>query len=147
MTIEERLLKKYGETREPEFATWMLRDGTMVNGTIEGRQRDIDHREIGEFYKPSKFQEPGSMYCYIEKFMRRGNIRMCCNEFGYNFEMWGVPSERQIAMMRTIDYMAAQAGVERRFEWHTRNSSRYHPRSGSFADFVKYLRRYTGIII
>lgn len=147
MTIEQRLLKKYGRTAEPEFATWMLRDGTMINGTIEGHQRDIDHREIGEFYKPSKYQEPGSMYCYIEKFMRRGNIRLCCNEFGYNAEIWGVPSEMQVASLRTLSFVAMRAGIECRLEWHTRTSSRYHPRSGGFEDYVKYLRRYTDMII
>lgn len=68
MTIEQRLIKELGTTDDPVFAVWLLRDGTYVNGTIEGHQRDIDHHEISAFYRPSKRQQPGGWGLYVYKF-------------------------------------------------------------------------------
>lgn len=99
MTIEERLLKKYGQTTNPELAVWMLQDGTMVNGSYGGRVREMDHLEINEFYKPSIRAVPGSGIIYIEKFMRRGNIRMGCNDAVACFSYMKTPTESQLKVI------------------------------------------------
>ena len=33
MTIEEKALKQYSTTENPRLAVWMLKDGTLLNGT------------------------------------------------------------------------------------------------------------------
>ena len=142
MTIEERLLHDYGETEEPSFATWMLKDGTMVNGTVEGRQRDVDHRCISEYFKRSKFESPGSAYIYVKKFMNRGNIRMCCNEFGYNLELRSTPTLRQIRRLIPIMGMARRAGLETLVEWHPRKSGRRH---ASWSEYLLHLALRTSL--
>lgn len=96
MTIEERLVKSRGLTDDPALADWLLRDGRMTNGSYEGHQRDMDHSEIGEFYKTSRLSQPGSGIVYVRKFMRRGNVRMGVSEFGYCFEFDTVPSVPQL---------------------------------------------------
>lgn len=95
MTIEERLLRDQGTTEDPHLAIWLLKDGTLVNGSIEGRQRDVDHHEIGQYFKKSKFQEPGSSLIYIKKFERRGNVRWGCSETGYWAELRATPTQEQ----------------------------------------------------
>ena len=77
MTIEEKALKLWGRARSPETAIWILKDGTMIEGCHGGfRTRSVDHAEIGQFFKTSVRDEPGSGYLYIRTFIRRGNIRM-----------------------------------------------------------------------
>lgn len=95
MTIEQKALKAWGETSDPAMAIWILKDGTLVNGCMGGCLRDVDHAEIGQFFKPSKFQDPGSNWIYIRKFIRRGNIRMCLSTHEAFFELSGIPTQPQ----------------------------------------------------
>lgn len=95
MTIEQKALKAWGETRYPEAAIWILKDGTLVNGCMGSGTRDVDHAEIGQFFKPSKFQDPGSNWIYIRKFIRRGNVRMSFSDQEAFFEFIKTPTPTQ----------------------------------------------------
>lgn len=87
---ESLALGKYGRTEDVNMAVWLLRDGTMVNGSFEGRQRDLDHRHIREFYPG--LDEDAAM----RRFMLRGNIRMGFSVAGPCFEFLVPPSEEQL---------------------------------------------------
>lgn len=99
MTIEERLLKAYGKTDNPMLAVWLLRDGTLINGSYSGQVRERDHSEINEFYKPSVRQKDGSSFIYIQKFMRRGNIRVGCSDVAGVMQYAVTPSESQMKVL------------------------------------------------
>lgn len=79
-SIEERARKMFGETEVFDFAGYILEDGSMLNFSYGGYQRDEDHRIIGQFF--SKAQGTEAML----KFMRRGNVRVMCHNGGYCFE-------------------------------------------------------------
>ena len=143
MTIEERLQEKYGTTAIPEFASWLLNDGTLINGTRDGWQRDIDHHEIGEFFKRSKFEDLGSSYIYIKKFMRRGNIRMCCGTTDYCCEIWGTPTMEQFKTLKRVFASARQRMCRTYVDWHSKSENRY---SGSWAEYLRWLYRYSNLI-
>lgn len=118
MTIEQRLVHDLGTTGCPELAVWLLKDGTWVNGSHEGHQRDVDHHEIGSYFKPSKFAQPGESNLYMRKFMRRGNIRVGCGQ-GYAFAEMAVPPTRRQAeeLLRKYEKLAwygADVLIERR---------------------------------
>lgn len=142
MTIEQRLLHDCGETDDPMMAVWMLRDGTLVNGSYEGYQRDIDHHEIGAYFKRSKFEDPGSNYLYILKFMRRGNIRMSGSNCDLCFELVGPPSQAQWTAIQRCALMARRAGLPMFIE---RCTGPYQHRGQTFADFAAYISRYTNL--
>ena len=139
MTIEQKMLRQYGETDVAVFAQWMLSDGTMINGTVEGYQRDIDHRCVSEHFKRSKREDAGSASIYVKKFMNRGNIRMTCNQFGYCIEMRKMPTVQQFRRLREIMKEAEQMGLETYVEWHPRKSGRRHT---DWDGFIEHLRRY-----
>ena len=143
MTIEERLYAKYGGTTIPELAAWMLRDGTMVNGSKEDWQRDMDHHEISEFFKHSKFEDPGSSYVYIKKFMRRGNIRVCCGTTDYCCEIWGIPTRDQLKSLKKMFAAARRLGCRTYVDWHTKRNNRH---SGTWPDYLRWLYRYSNLI-
>lgn len=143
MTIEQRALKTWGEAREPETAIWILRDGTLVNGCMGGFVRDVDHAEIGQFFKPSKFQDPGSNWIYIRKFIRRGNIRMSMDGHEAAFELSRIPTPEQWRAMGrcfvaarklqkpiTIERMGRMPGAGRSYgrAEFAEHLSRYAPR-------------------
>ena len=79
-SIESRAEGKYGKTSFFPLAVWLLSDGTLLNGSREGFQRDIDHAEIGEFYQKAQGVDA------VFKFMRRGNVRVMCSRNGYLFQ-------------------------------------------------------------
>lgn len=112
MTIEERAVKAWGLTNDPCCCIYMLKDGTMLNGSYEGFQRDRDHREIGQFYKHSKKEQPGDASLYIYKFMRRGNLRVGCHETGYVIELLTTPTKEQISTMIELYDIAKAYGIE-----------------------------------
>ena len=97
MTIEQKMLKAWGEAQSPETAIWILKDGTFVNGCMDpyGRHRNVDHSEVNQFYKRSKFEDPGSSYIYLLKTIRRGNIRMSMDGHAATFELYGLPTKAQ----------------------------------------------------
>lgn len=124
-SIENRVAQKYGLTDDPIMAVWILRDGRVVNGSHEGRQRDIDHRDISEFFKRSVFEtraghgatsNVGSIY--IDKFLRRGNIRWSGNELGFIAEIMGKPSKPAILAMARYMYQALDAGIPAAVTYH-----------------------------
>lgn len=123
-SIENRLLKAYGTTTRIECAVWMLLDGTLVNGSYEGFQRDVDHHEISQFYKPSTLEKQSSMI-YVQKFMRRGNIRVGCSKSGYCFQMAIPPSMGQFKNLIQAAKEAAEQNIEACF-------SRYSPVAGQY---------------
>lgn len=116
MTIEQRALKLWGPARDPESAIWILPDGILINGCMGSGVRDVDHAEIGQFFKPSKFQDPGSNWIYIKKFIRRGNIRMCLSSCEAFFELWLRPTRAQWRTMGHCFVAARRLGLPVRIE-------------------------------
>ncbi len=80
MKLDQKVLGHYGATDDIVLASWMLPDGTLVNGSREGNQRDFDHRDIQQFY-PSL-----SGYEAVQAFMRHGAVRMGCDAGLISFE-------------------------------------------------------------
>ena len=100
--IEERAKITWGTTEVPQFAIYMLTDGTMLNGSFGGFQRDRDHREINEFMPHINNGKPYEGYPYIRRFMNRGNIRMSCNRESINLQFWKTPTREQWHSLRQI---------------------------------------------
>ncbi len=136
MTIEEKLVRDCGLTEDPCMGVWLLRDGRLVNGSHEGFQRDIDHHEIGQYFKRSKFEEPGTNGIYMLKFMRRGNIRWGCSEFGYCVEHVGPPSHEQFLRIRKHMLDAMDAGID------TGVGRRVAPGRTVYMPYLEWLRKY-----
>lgn len=90
---EALALARYGTTEDFSLAVWMLRDGTMLDGSKEGLQRDYDHQDIAEVY-------PGTdCEAAMIKFMRRGNVRMGFSESGPCFEFLSPLSDEQLKQL------------------------------------------------
>lgn len=81
--IEEKARRMFGETDIFQFAGYILEDGTMLNFSYGGYQRDEDHRIIGQFFSKAQGTEA------LLKFMRRGNVRVMCHNNSYCFEYMG----------------------------------------------------------
>ena len=79
-SIEEKARRKFGETEVFQLAGYLLEDGSMLNFSYEGYQRDEDHRIIGQFFKNATGTPA------LLKFMRRGNVRVMCHRDNYCFE-------------------------------------------------------------
>ena len=141
MTIEQRLVKDLGTTTDPTLAVWMLRDGTYVNGSYEGHQRDVDHHEISRYYRRSKRHIPGSYGIYVYKFMARGNIRVGCSDSGWCYELGCVPSREQADQLYKAIINARKWETEAYFGRNPRGSEK--PIWESDTDFLWYLNRYT----
>lgn len=109
--IEERAKKFFGETEIFEFAGYLLEDGTMLNFSHEGYQRDEDHRVIGEFYSKASGTEA------LCKFMRRGNIRCSCNSGSFCFEFSKFPTKKQWQVL----YNAARLCQLNQIEFYLEN--------------------------
>ena len=141
MTIEQRALKLWGEARRPSDAIWVLDDGTLINGCMGGSGlRDVDHAEIGQFFKPSKFQDPGSNWIYIKKFINRGNVRMSFGTHEAFFEFAKTPSQAQWKAMGRCFAAARRDGLEVRLEKMGRV-----PGTGkcyTVQEYVRHLARY-----
>lgn len=139
MTIEDRAVKEWGCTEQPRYAIWILADGSMVNGCMGGYVRDVDHSEIGQFFRTSKFHDPGSNYLYIKKFVRRGNVRTSCEGECY-FQFARTPTKAQYAAMRRCMMYAAREGKPVMIEKLV--PGRNGPCWRSREDFEAYLARY-----
>lgn len=116
MTIEEKALKTWGEASCPEAAIWITRDGTLVNGCMSGYIRDVDHAEIGQFFKTSKYHQPGSAWLYIKKFINRGNVRMCFSSCEAYFELSRTPTRTQLRTMCRCFAAARRKSLDVRIE-------------------------------
>lgn len=143
MTIEQELIRDLGLTEDPFLAVWMTRDGLLVNGSIEGRQRDIDHHEIGQYFKASKFQDPGSSAIYVRKFMRRGNIRMGFSDCGLCFEFETPPSEAQVKTLAPW----IQEGLDGRVEICAARHGVHGIKYENAWQIAAYFKRYLGMEI
>lgn len=113
VTVEMKAKEQWGTTTVPQFCTYLLKDGSMLNGSYEGFQRDIDHREINQFlyHKPDS-KNLGSSYPYIYRFMKRGNIRMSCNEETIAFEFWKTPTREQWLIIKNLLKEADELGLD-----------------------------------
>lgn len=111
-SIEERARRKYKTTDYFEFAGYILEDGTMLNFSHENRQRDMDHREIGEFFTKAQGTDA------LCKFMRRGNIRVSCNSTDYCFEFSVKPTILQWQKLITAALTAKQYGINLYIEYN-----------------------------
>ena len=106
-TIEERATQAWGTTNVPQFCTYLLTNGEMLNGSYEGYRRDIDHREINEFMPVvNKKEYEYSSTPYVHRFMKRGNIRMNCNDNSICLEFWKIPTREQ---WRTLQWIFEEA--------------------------------------
>lgn len=130
-TIEIRAKAEWGTTKEPRFAVYMLTDGTMLDGSYEGRQRDRDHREINEFMPCINNGRPYEGYPYIRRFMNRGNIRMSCNRESINIQFWHIPTWEQWQSLRKILEDAKKLGQSIYIE-------KYYPKKRPICFFDKY---------
>lgn len=142
MTIEEKALKQYSTTENPRLAVWMLKDGTLLDGSYEGLQRDIDHREISQFFKPSKLADPGSAFVYVWKFLRRGNIRMGCSDAGFTMEYAVTPTKKQLDAMQKIHGMAEECRIETCIFRRTARKRKWERTGMSWDQFLAHLYRY-----
>lgn len=135
MTIEERAVKTYGLTDIPEFAGYMLANGTMLNFSYEGNQRDEDHRNVSQFFKHS--ENDGCFSKYMYKFIDRGNIRCSCNECCYGFEFSKVPTREQWLALYKLYQRAEAMGMSFVIEQKLTNNA-IHP-FYDFYDFMDWL--------
>lgn len=104
--VEAELLRQYGQTDQFDLAVWMLQDGTLINGSVEGLQRDLDHRHIADFYKNLDAETA------IRKFMRRGNVRMGFSGNMPCFEFLVPLSDQQIAKLIPWAHYAASNALD-----------------------------------
>lgn len=122
-TIEEKAIQAWGTTNVPKFCTYLLINGEMLNGSYEGYRRDIDHREINEFMPVvNKKEYEYSSTHYIYRFMKRGNIRMNCNEDSICFEFWKIPTREQWRTLQWIIKEASQFDMSIYIEKYNPNS-------------------------
>lgn len=130
MKIEDRLVRDLGLTTNPEHAVWLLKDGTLVNGSYEGHQRDVDHHEISSYFKKSK-REIGYMpRLYIDKFLRRGNIRWGCSSEALTVEFTKIPTPAQVKTILTYAASIPQTAFCHNNKWR------------NIAWFVNFIKRY-----
>ena len=129
-TIETRAKAEWGTTEVPQFAVYMLTDGSMLNGSFGGFQRDRDHREINEFMPHINNSKPYEGYPYIRRFMNRGNIRMSCNRESINLQFWKTPTIEQWRTIKTILKEAREFGLSIYIE-------KYYPKKRSICFFEK----------
>lgn len=132
-TMEERAKETWGTTSVPQFCTYMLKTGEMLNGSYEGFWRDRDHREINEFM-PCILTKQSD---YINRFMKRGNIRMNCNKESICFEFWKTPTRDQWIKINSILKEAEDLGMNIYIE-------KYYPKKSHKVfrdryDFMEYL--------
>lgn len=130
-TIEQKALAEWGTTKEPRFAVYMLTDGSMLDGSFGGFQRDRDHREINEFMPHINNGKPYEGYPYIRRFMNRGNIRMSCNKESINLQFWHTPTWEQWHSLRKILEDAEELGQSIYIE-------KYYPKKRSVCFLDKY---------
>ena len=104
-SIEAKMVKKYGETYNVECAGYILEDGTLINMSYNGIQRDEDHNCVGEFFE--NIQGAEAMY----RFMKRGNVRVMCNRSFYGFEYIKEPTEAQRKVITKAMNYAYRNGI------------------------------------
>ncbi len=132
-SIEERARKVFGETEYFELAGYLLRNGSMLNFSYGGYQRDEDHRIIGQFYSKAQGTEA------LRKFMRRGNIRCMCSNYDFCFEFDKLPTREQFEMLNKAHSLAIRNALDFRIERECKNK-KY--RVFTWDSFCDYLRKY-----
>lgn len=149
MTIEQKMLKAWGEAADPALAIWILKDGTLVNGCMDpyGCRRDVDHSEMNQFYKRSKFEDPGSSYIYLLKTIRRGNIRMSMDGHAAAFELYGIPTKAQWRSMGRAFVAARRLDKPVEISVLPRRRSDRGNRLYDRESYIAYLSRYAPRIL
>ena len=132
-SIEERARKVFGETEYFELAGYLLRDGSMLNFSYGGYQRDEDHRIIGQFYSKARGTEA------LCKFMRRGNIRCMCSDYVFCFEFDKLPTRERFEMLNKAHGLAVRNALNFYIERESKNK-KYHVYTWN--TFCEYLRKY-----
>lgn len=84
----------------------------MLNFSHENRQRDMDHREIEEFFTKAQGTDA------LCKFMRRGNIRVSCNSTDYCFELSVEPTVLQWRKLMIAALTARRYGANLYIEYN-----------------------------
>lgn len=133
-SIEKALIDTLGITDDPELAVWLTRDGVLVNGSRENRQRDLDHRHIQDYYPD--LDEMAA----IERFMRRGNVRMGCGFGSFTFEFLVPLSEQQLRYLIPWARHYAQSG--RRSDFCSIRHSRKARRCENPWQFLFYVSKH-----
>lgn len=133
--IENRAKRYYGTTEIPEFAGYLLTDGSMLNFSCEGYQRDEDHRNISQFFKTKN--DDGCFSTYMYKFMRRGNIRVSCSGGCYGLEFIKTPTRDQLYAIRSIYRTAEDLAIPFIIE---KALPDYHIKTFDFDDFMEYMQ-------
>lgn len=118
-SIEQRAIKEYGLTEVYYFALYMLIDGTMLNGSYEGYQRDEDHRNIGCFFNYKTHIDKYDMkvenyepWQNIVRFINRGNIRMSCSSQRFGIEFHKLPTRAQWEQIKKMSQEAYKMDIE-----------------------------------
>lgn len=143
MTIEQKLKWDYGTTDDARLCQWMLADGTMINGSVEGHQRDVDHHEINQYYKTGIRETYDNGGLYIIKFMRRGNIRVSCSYSGFCFDMIGPPTQAQLDTMTQQFRIALRNCIPIFIACRKRQQPERESTGYTLLKYLKYLERYT----
>ena len=74
--MEAKAIQHFGLTENHEHAGYITRNGSMLNFSHEGYQRDMDHRDINEIFEDDEIERDiGSNTAYMIQFMNLGNIR------------------------------------------------------------------------
>ena len=74
--MEAKAIQHFGLTENHEHAGYITRNGSMLNFSHEGYQRDMDHRDINEIFEDDEIEKDiGSNTAYMIQFMNLGNIR------------------------------------------------------------------------
>lgn len=145
-SIEYRAFRAWGRATTPECCAWITKEGVMINGSYDGHQRDRDHRDISGFFKTSKFEDPGSSWIYVKKFMRRGNIRVGCSRCGYYMEICGTPTEPQLYIIDAFHTAASKQGIE--FGIGKRDHKDFGKITQySYYGYLDHLRRYSKLTV
>lgn len=81
--MERLAIERFGTTDVQEFAGFITRNGSMLDFSYEGRQRDMDHREVNDLFdewdgpiEPNIGDRPGANSGNLIRFMNLGNIRV-----------------------------------------------------------------------
>lgn len=88
----DKAKKNIGTTWKYQVATYMLPDGSLLDGSDGTGGFRNDHRYIGQIYPELGFQYRGD---YMEDFMKRGNIRLLPES--ESVELKSKPTPQQIA--------------------------------------------------
>lgn len=76
--VQKKALRVFGTTDDFGLAGYIAPDGSLLNFSHEGRQRDIDHREVGDLFQAGDYpeDEPGNNRNAMLRLLSLGFIRI-----------------------------------------------------------------------